>query len=143
MVVVLLWRIVHTQVHDLCRTTATGCGVKYLSGRAARVSDLSRVHRVRGPPLGKSAVQTLKPKNRYAWLFLLRKIGKLYSNNHIVGFLHKHYRLDDIEMYQAACKVEFQPWNRSSSQLTFQFFFYHFVFSVIAFLSVGYGYIPE
>ena len=47
---------------------------------------------------------------------------------HCVGLVHKHHIRNEIPgieaqrtclMYHAACKVEFQPCNRSYSQLTF------------------------
>ena len=56
------------------------------------------------------------------------KLVKLSINNDIVGLVHKHHIINEISnkhvqrtclMYHAACKVEFQPFNRSYSQLTF------------------------
>jgi len=46
---------------------------------------------------------------------------KLSINNHIVGLLivHKKHIMRTCLMYHAACKVEFQPFKRSYSQLTF------------------------
>ena len=46
---------------------------------------------------------------------------KLSINNHIVGLLivHKKHLMRTCLMYHAACKVEFQPFKRSYSQLTF------------------------
>ena len=61
---------------------------------------------------------------RYFSFFFL----KLSINNRIVGLLHKNHIINEISnkhvqrtclMYHAACKVEFQPFNRSYSQLTF------------------------
>ena len=47
---------------------------------------------------------------------------KLSINNHIVGLLivHKKHIMRTCLMYHAACKVEFQSFKRSYSQLTFQ-----------------------
>ena len=44
---------------------------------------------------------------------------KLSINNHIVGLVHKNHIIRTCLMYNAACKVEFQPFKRSYSQLTF------------------------
>ena len=44
---------------------------------------------------------------------------KLSINNHIVGLVHKNHILRTRLMYHAACKVEFQPFKRLYSQLTF------------------------
>ena len=44
---------------------------------------------------------------------------KLSINNHIVGLVHKNRIIRTCLMYHAACKVEFQPFARSYSQLTF------------------------
>ena len=42
-----------------------------------------------------------------------------------VGLIHQHHRIvNEIQMYHAACKVEFQPFNRSYSPLTFFIFFF-------------------
>ena len=51
------------------------------------------------------------------------KLVKLIVN-HLVGLVHKHHILNEIAqrtclIYHAPCKVEFQPFNRSYSQLTF------------------------
>ena len=47
------------------------------------------------------------------------------TSNHIVGLVHKNHIIRTCLMYHAACKVEFQPFKRSYSQLTFfNFFFY-------------------
>ena len=43
----------------------------------------------------------------------------LCSNNRIVGVVHKKHIIRTCLMYHAACKVEFQPFKRSYSQLTF------------------------
>ena len=50
-----------------------------------------------------------------------RFLVKLSINNHIVGLLilHKKHIMRTCLMYHAACKVEFQPFKRSYSQLTF------------------------
>ena len=45
--------------------------------------------------------------------------GKLSINNHIVGLVHKNHIIRTCLMCHAACKVEFQPFKRSYSQLTF------------------------
>ena len=44
---------------------------------------------------------------------------KLSINNHIVGLVHKNHIIRMRLMYHAACKVEFQPFKRSYSPLTF------------------------
>ena len=44
---------------------------------------------------------------------------KLSINNHIVGLVHKNHIIRTRLMYHAACKVEFQPFKRLYSQLTF------------------------
>ena len=44
---------------------------------------------------------------------------KLSINNHIVGLVHKNHVIRTRLMYHAACKVEFQPFKRLYSQLTF------------------------
>ena len=44
---------------------------------------------------------------------------KLSINNHIVGLIHKKHIIRTCLMYHAACKVEFQPFKRLYSQLTF------------------------
>ena len=44
---------------------------------------------------------------------------KLSINKHIVGLVHKNHVIRTCLMYHAACKVEFQPFKRSYSQLTF------------------------
>ena len=44
---------------------------------------------------------------------------KLSINNHIVGLVHKTTDIRMRLMYHAACKVEFQPFKRLYSQLTF------------------------
>ena len=44
---------------------------------------------------------------------------KLSINNHIVGLVHKNRIIRTCLMYHAACKVEFQPFTRSYSQLMF------------------------
>ena len=53
---------------------------------------------------------------------------KLSITKHIVGLVHKHYIINEMQnkhvqrtclVYHTACKVEFQPFNRSHSQLTF------------------------
>ena len=49
---------------------------------------------------------------------------KLSINNHIVRLLHKNHIIRTCLMYHAACKVEFQPFTRSYSQLTFFSTFY-------------------
>ena len=48
-----------------------------------------------------------------------RIIVKLSINNHIVRLVHKKHIIRTCLMYHAACKVEFQPFKRSYSQLTF------------------------
>ena len=48
---------------------------------------------------------------------------KLSINNHIVGLVHKNHIIRTRLMYPAACKVEFQPFKRLYSQLTFFNFF--------------------
>ena len=40
-------------------------------------------------------------------------------NHHIVRLVHKNHIIRTCLMYHAACKVEFQPFTRSYSQLTF------------------------
>ena len=59
---------------------------------------------------------------------------KLSINNHVVGLVHKNHIVNEIYnkhvqrtclMYHAACKVEFQPFKRSYSQLTFFNFLLH------------------
>ena len=50
-------------------------------------------------------------------------IVKLSINNHIVRLVHKNHIIRTCLMYHAACKVEFQPFTRSYSQLTFFNFF--------------------
>ena len=44
---------------------------------------------------------------------------KRSNNNHIVRFVQKNYIIRTCLMYHAACKVEFRPFKRSYSQLTF------------------------
>ena len=44
---------------------------------------------------------------------------KLSINDHIVRLVHKNHIIRTCLMYHAACKVEFQPFKRSYSQLTF------------------------
>ena len=44
-------------------------------------------------------------------------------NNHIVGLVHKNHSKRTRLMYHAACTVEFQPFKRLYSQLTFFTFF--------------------
>ena len=44
-------------------------------------------------------------------------------NSHIVRLVHKNHIIRTCLMYHAACKVEFQPFKRSYSQLTFFNFF--------------------
>ena len=44
---------------------------------------------------------------------------KLSIKNHTVGLVHKNHIIRTCLMYHAACKVEFQPFQRSYSQLTF------------------------
>ena len=44
---------------------------------------------------------------------------KLSINNHIVGLVRKKHIIRTRLMYHAACKVEFQPFKRLYSQLTF------------------------
>ena len=51
---------------------------------------------------------------------------KLSINNHIVRLVHKNHIIRRCLMYHAACKVEFQPFTRSYSQLTF-FNFYKII----------------
>ena len=68
--------------------------------------------------------------------------------NHIVGLVHKtpyykwRYRIRTPKrtclMYHAACKVEFQPFNRSYSQLTFFNFLYSY--NIARVCSVRYRY---
>ena len=41
------------------------------------------------------------------------------TSNHIVGLVHKNHIIRTCLMYHAACKVEFQPFTRWYSQLTF------------------------
>ena len=50
-----------------------------------------------------------------------RFLVKLSINNHIVGLLivHKKHIMRTCLMYHATCEVEFQPFKRSYSQLTF------------------------
>ena len=59
---------------------------------------------------------------------------KLSISNHTVGLVHKKHVINEIYnkhvqrtclMYHAACKVEFQSFNRSYSQLTFFFNIFH------------------
>ena len=45
-------------------------------------------------------------------------------SNHIVGLVHKNHIIRTCLMYHACCKVEFQPFRRSYSQLTFFNFLY-------------------
>ena len=57
---------------------------------------------------------------------------KLSIDNHIVGLVHKNHMVLIIRtrlIYHAACKVEFQPFTQSYSQLTFSYnvFFERFV----------------
>ena len=47
---------------------------------------------------------------------------QLSISNHIVGLVHKSHIVRTCLRYHAACKVEFQPFNRSYSQLTFSIF---------------------
>ena len=51
---------------------------------------------------------------------------KVSINNHIVGLVHKNHIIRTRLMYHAACKVEFQPFQRLYSQPTF-FDFYEIV----------------
>ena len=51
--------------------------------------------------------------------------AKLSINNHIVGLVHKNHIIRTCLMYHAACKVEFQPFTKSYSQLTFFNFLYN------------------
>ena len=44
---------------------------------------------------------------------------KLSINNNIVGLVHENHIIRTCLMYHAACKVEFQSFKRSYSQLTF------------------------
>ena len=44
---------------------------------------------------------------------------KLSINNHIVRLVHENHIIRTCLMYHAACKVEFQPFKRVYSQLTF------------------------
>ena len=44
---------------------------------------------------------------------------KTEYNNHIVGLVHKNHTIRMRLMYHAACNVEFQPFKRLYSQLTF------------------------
>ena len=53
------------------------------------------------------------------WNTRERYFVKLSINNHIVGLVHKKHTIRTCLMYHAACKVEFQPFKRSYSQLTF------------------------
>ena len=55
-------------------------------------------------------------------------------NNHIVGSVHKNHIIRTWMMYHAACKVEFQPFKRSYSQLTFSTFYDIYVFFCFFFL---------
>ena len=48
---------------------------------------------------------------------------KLSINNHIVGLVHKNHIMRTRLMHHAACKVEFQPFKRVYSQLTFSTFY--------------------
>ena len=50
---------------------------------------------------------------------------KLSINNHIVSLVHENHIILTCLMYHAACKVEFQPFKRSHSQLTFFNFLYN------------------
>ena len=47
-----------------------------------------------------------------------------FNHNHIVRFVHKNHIIRTCLMYHAACKVEFQPFTRSYSQLAFFNFLY-------------------
>ena len=47
------------------------------------------------------------------------KNKSLLKNNHVVSLIHKHHIVKKICMCHAACKVDFQPFNRSYSQLRF------------------------
>ena len=49
---------------------------------------------------------------------------KLSINNYIVGLVNKNHVIRTRVMYHAACKVEFQPFKRLYSQLTFFNFLY-------------------
>ena len=49
--------------------------------------------------------------------------GCAICNNHIVRLVHRNHIIRTCLMYHAACKVEFQPFKRSYSQLTFFNFF--------------------
>ena len=53
---------------------------------------------------------------------------KLSINNHIVGLLNKKHIMRTRLMYHAACKVEFQPFKRLYSQLTFFNFLEKFMY---------------
>ena len=50
-------------------------------------------------------------------------------NNHIVGLVHRNHIMRTRLMYHAVCKVEFQPFKRLYSQLTF-FNFYKIVLTI-------------
>ena len=50
---------------------------------------------------------------------------ELSINNHIVGLIHKSHIMRTCLMYHAAYKVEFQPFKRLYSQLTFFNFIYN------------------
>ena len=62
---------------------------------------------------------------------------ELSIDNHIVGLIIKHHNVNETQnkyaqracrMYHAACRTEFQPIDRSYSQLTFFQFFIIFFF---------------
>ena len=64
-------------------------------------------------PVQKTGLQ--KSENAEVTLFCV----KLSIYNHIVRLVHKNHIIRTRLMYHAACKVEFQPFKRSYSQLTF------------------------
>ena len=49
----------------------------------------------------------------------IRLSNQKRPNVHIVRLVHKNHIIRTWLMYHAACKVEFQPFKRSYSQLTF------------------------
>ena len=71
-----------------------------------------------------TAVFTSKAAARYKAVIVLRHTTALLRdpyciNNHIVGVVHKNHIMRMRLMYHAAYKVEFQPFKRLYSQLTF------------------------
>ena len=64
---------------------------------------------------------------RFSTFYLKKCVSvKLSINNHIVRLVHKNHIIRTRLMYHAACKVEFQPFKRSYSQLTFFNFYQMF-----------------